>query len=94
MYVSDGNMDIKMEQLPSDVLESGVTICQRNMRHVLRTNEPQHDKTNKMTCASSEDSDLILVFAGRTGHFVGFVMLQLTYLQSIRQESKFCIERA
>ena len=53
------------------------------------------DKTNKMTCAPSKDSDqpivywvysedwsvwvddqsgLIWVFAGRTGHFVGFVM--------------------
>ena len=77
-------------------------------------NKPQHDKTNKMTCAPSEDSDqpghspslirvfawrsmgsqecfcgqrrlwsdwqmprLIGVFARRTGHFVGFVMLRL-----------------
>ena len=79
--------------------------------------EPLHDKTNKMTCAPSEDSDqlgicsvwsefslsarrnpgslathwvhskdsdqivqmsrLIWVFAGRTGHFVGFVMQRL-----------------
>ena len=70
--------------------------------------EPRHDKTSKMTCAPSEDSDqpahppslirifavrflytdsedadqtgrisLIWVFAGRTSHFVGFVMLRL-----------------
>ena len=43
-----------------------------------------NDKTNKMTCAPSEDSDkpghpprLILVLAGRTRHFVGFVMHML-----------------
>ena len=49
--------------------------------------EPHHDKTNKMTCAPSEDSDLsgqiptlIQVFSGRTGHFVGFVMMQLSYV--------------
>ena len=80
-------------------------------------NEPQHDKSNKMTCAPSEDSDqpghppnlirvfpheenlgpwlpfertantdqtgqmsrLIWVLAGRTGHFVGFVMLLLKH---------------
>ena len=81
--------------------------------------EPLHDKTNKITCAPSEDSDhlghphsvirsslfakwvakdpsflladsedsdqtermprLIWVFAGRTGHFVGFVMLWLIF---------------
>ena len=46
--------------------------------------EPPHDKTNKMACAPSEDSDqtgrmpsLIWVFAERTDHFVDFVMLQL-----------------
>ena len=86
------------------------------------TCEPQHDKTNKRTCAPNEDSDqpwhppsltrvfyslcaqwiakdwsflhadsedsdqtgrmprLTWVFAGRTGHFVGFVMLRLMYL--------------
>ena len=83
---------------------------------------PLHDKTNKMTCTPSVDSDqpghlptlisvslctqridkdprylhaesegsdqtgwmakLIRVFAGRTCHFVGFVMLQLNYLFS------------
>ena len=32
--------------------------------------EPPHDKTNKMACAPSEDSDQ----PGRTCHFVGFVM--------------------
>ena len=49
--------------------------------------EPPHDKTNKMTCASSKESDqsvgmprLIRVFAGRTGHFVGFVVLRLMLL--------------
>ena len=43
------------------------------------TFEPPQHKTNKMTCAPSEDSDqpgrmpwLIWVFAGRTCHFVGF----------------------
>ena len=48
--------------------------------------EPPHDKTNKMTCALSEDSDqtgrmprLIRVFAGCTCHFVGFVMRRLKY---------------
>ena len=48
--------------------------------------DPQHDKTKKkkITCASSKDSDQpgylprgIQVFTGRTGHFVGFVMLWL-----------------
>ena len=41
-----------------------------------------HDKTNKTTCVPSDDSDqtgpmpsLFWVFAGCTGHFVGFVML-------------------
>ena len=33
------------------------------------TNEPPRDKTNKMTCAPSEDAD--------HAHFVGFVMLRL-----------------
>ena len=73
--------------------------------------EPQHYKTNKITCAPSKDSDqpaharnLIRVFACvqwvakdpsflhadsedsdqtgrmRTGHFVGFVMLQLIWI--------------
>ena len=43
--------------------------------------EPPHEKTNKMTCVCSKESDLagwmprlIWVFAGRKGHFVGFVM--------------------
>ena len=85
------------------------------------TNEPAHDKINKMACAPSEDtyqpghppslirlsncaqwvakdpsflhtdsenSDqtgrmprLICVFAGRTCHFVGLVMLGLKYFQ-------------
>ena len=55
------------------------------MNHVTRY-EPQHDKTNKMICAPSEDSDqpghtlrLIRVFAGHTGHFVGFDVLRLNY---------------
>ena len=46
--------------------------------------EPTHDKSNKMTCAPSKDSDQpghpssqIRVFAGPTGNFVGFVMWQL-----------------
>ena len=56
-------------------------------------NEPPHDKTIKMACAPSEDSDqtghpdqpglppsLIRVFAGHTCHFVGFVMRQLKSL--------------
>ena len=38
-------------------------------------NELPHDKTNKMACAPREDSDQ--VFAGRTGHLVGFVMRRL-----------------
>ena len=70
-------------------------------------NEPLYDKTNKMTCAPSEDSDQpghppslnglrcpheesldpelpIKGIAktdqtGRTGHFVGFVILRLKY---------------
>ena len=51
------------------------------------TYEPPHDKTNKMACAPSEDSDqpghtpslisLIWVFAGRTGRFVGFLVRRL-----------------
>ena len=43
-------------------------------------------KTVRMTCAPSEDLNqpghlprLTRVFAGRTGRFVGFVMLQLIY---------------
>ena len=46
--------------------------------------EPEHNKINKMTCAPSEDShqpghppSLIRVFAGHTGHFVGFVVQRL-----------------
>ena len=43
--------------------------------------EPSHEKTNTMSFARSEDSDQpghrsslnrVLVFAGRTYHFVGF----------------------
>ena len=48
--------------------------------------EPPQDKTNKMVSAPNEDSDqpwhpprLIWVFAGRTCHFVGFVMRRLIY---------------
>ena len=92
------------------------------------SNEPPHDKTNKMTGAPSEDSDqlghpsslirvfacaqwvakgpmllhadsedsnhtgqmprLIWVFAGRAGHFVGFVMLRLNCLVAGRSPSK------
>ena len=86
----------------------------------LKLCEPQNDKTSKMTCAPSKDSDqpgnppslislhcalngqlrtkdffmqraktdqnrrmprLIFVFAWRTGHFIGFVMLRLTCSQ-------------
>ena len=77
--------------------------------------EPKHDKTNKMTCAPSEDSDqpqwvvkdprflhsdredsdqtgqmprLIRVFAGCTGHFVAFVMLQLICRSLSNKEKK------
>ena len=65
-------------------------------------NEPPYDKTCKLACALSEDSDqpghppslirafafrmkkplgprLIWVFAGRTCHFIGFVMRWLKY---------------
>ena len=49
--------------------------------------ELQHDKTNKITCAPWEDSDqpprFICVFAMRTCHFVGFVMLRLILLQCL-----------
>ena len=38
---------------------------------MLFINEPELDKTNKMTCASNQDSDQ----PGRMGHFVGFVIL-------------------
>ena len=90
--------------------------------HHLNKNEPRHDKTIKMACAPSKDSDqprhppslirvfavrrpfgslaihwahsedsdqtiqlgrLNWVFSGRTGHFVGFVMLRLKYSCSI-----------
>ena len=48
--------------------------------------EPQHDKTNEISCAPSEDSDhpdrMVRVFAGRKGHFVGFVMRRLMYYRS------------
>ena len=77
--------------------------------------KPKHDKTNKMTCAPSEDSDqpqcivkeprflhsdsedsdqtgqmpkLIWVFAGCTGHFVAFVMLQLICWSLSNKEKK------
>ena len=40
-------------------------------------NEPPHDKINKMTLLS-----LISVFAGRTCHFVGFVMRRLIFVFS------------
>ena len=88
----------------------------RNDRNTVRvgffTNEPPHDKTNKMACAQrrlrsgsslsaqwvakdprflhtdSEDSGqtwrmprLTRVFAGRTNHFVGFVMRRLKLLR-------------
>ena len=46
--------------------------------------EPAHDKTNKMICVPSKDSDqpghplrLMRVFTGRKGHFVGSVVLRL-----------------
>ena len=69
-------------------------------------NDPQHNKTNKMTCAPSEDSDqpgrmscLIRIFAvririigsfatyadlslhwaGRTCHFVGYIVRRLKF---------------
>ena len=55
--------------------------------------DPQHDKTNNMAYAPSEDSDqpghaprLIWVFARRTRHFAGFVMRRLictSYFQSL-----------
>ena len=77
-----------------------------NIRHftthsLFRLSEPHHDKTNKMTCAASEDSDppsvthrapsedsdqsggcpgWSRVFAGRTRHFVCFVMMWLKCL--------------
>ena len=72
---------------------------------------PEHDKTNKMTCAPIDISDqpghlpslislplmvtkdhlmwtaktprLIWVFAGCIGHFVGFIVLWLTYLKGL-----------
>ena len=97
--------------------------------------EPSHDKTNKVTCAPSEDSDqpghppsvirvfavrmkkntwvlsyplsaqrrcwsdwadthplsLIWVFAGRTGHFAGFVMLGLKCCKQIKNWFHFVI---
>ena len=95
---------------------------QRRTFIISTKNELRHDKTNKMACAPSEDSDqprhppslirdfavrrtfgslathwahsedsdqtiqlgrLIWVFAGGTGHFVGFVMLRLKYSCSI-----------
>ena len=59
-----------------------LAVCKQNLAF---THELQHDKTHKMMCAPSEDSrsvfsihSLIWVFAGHTGHFVGFVMLGLT----------------
>ena len=79
---------------------------------VSKKNEPQQDKTNRMTYVPSKDSDrpghllfmeskwfkflhvdrqdsdqtgkmprLIWVFAGRTGHLVGFVVLQLNIVR-------------
>ena len=44
------------------------TIQIKNKKHLKTKNEPPHDKTNKMVCAPSEDSDppsLIRVFAVR-----------------------------
>ena len=97
--------------------ESSYTIVDRYVWVII---EPEHDKTNTVSCASSEDSDqpghrhslirvfdvrsvgsygpqvtacdqrrlwsdwadarLIWVFGGRTGHFVGFVVLWLNSL--------------
>ena len=78
--------------------------------------EPPHGKTNKMTCAPSEDSDQpwqssmsiwinlgplttywahiedsdqtgrIWVFAGRTCHFVGFVVRRLNVWETLRRD--------
>ena len=59
---------------------------------MLKQNEPPYDKTNKMTCAPSEDSDqaghptgrmprLVWVSARSTGHFIGFVVLRLKYVR-------------
>ena len=84
----------------------------------LNSNEPPHDKTNKMTFAPNEDSDqsllcaqwvakdsmflpadskdsdqtgrmprLIWIFAGCTGHFVGFVMRPLKCLVLLQESS-------
>ena len=36
-------------------MKSLMTFCWNN--HLYVVNEPQHDKTNKMTCAPSEESD-------------------------------------
>ena len=54
---------------------------------VFQYNVSAHDKIYKIACADSEDSDqtgrmsrLIRVFAGRTCHFVGFVMHWLKFL--------------
>ena len=69
----------------------------RNLKVVTAIESP-HDKTKKVACAPSEDSDqprhppslislqrmprLIWVFAGRTCHFVGFVMRWLIFFFS------------
>ena len=52
--------------------QNGLLLIDRKMGNTLRINEPPHDKTNKMACAPSEDSDqpghppsLIRVFAVR-----------------------------
>ena len=108
--------DLSCFILPSDAFSSelSVFLLLNLLIHCQSTNEPPDDKTNKMVCAPSEDSNqpghppslirvfavramgswgsnvsscgqrrlwsdwrmprLIWVFAGRTGHFVGFVM--------------------
>ena len=57
-------------------------MCLKNADRM--ANKPPCDKTNKMICVPSEDSDqtgpmprLIWVFPGHTCHFVGFVMMRL-----------------
>ena len=47
--------------------------------YVMDTNEPPHDKTNKMIVrpAKTQMSRLIWVFAGRKVHVVGFLMRRL-----------------
>ena len=68
----DSKKEIDPEKIPKlpPGLSAELEKTIESLKNVRLYNEPAHDKTNKMICAHSEDSDQ----PGRKGHFVGFVI--------------------